>query len=40
MLECTNLPPYRKALEREIGLRVHDVLDLLNGFYARVSARR
>ncbi len=40
VLECTNLPPYKFALEKALGLPVHDVLDLLNGFYAEVSARR
>jgi hypothetical protein len=32
VLECTNLPPYKKALERALGLPVFDVLDLLGGF--------
>jgi hypothetical protein len=40
VLECTNLPPYKKALESALGLPVFDVLDLLNGFYAGLSARR
>ena len=40
VLECTNLPPYKKALEQALGLPVYDVLDLLNGFYAGLSARR
>lgn len=40
VLECTNLPPYRNALERELGLPVLDVLDLLKGLHAEVSARR
>lgn len=40
VLECTNLPPYSKALQAALGLPVHDVLDLLKGFYAEVSARR
>lgn len=40
VLECTNLPPYRKALENELGLPVLDVLDLLKGFYAGLSNRR
>jgi hypothetical protein len=40
VLECTNLPPYRKALETALGLPVHDVLDLLAGFYADLSRRR
>ncbi|MDP2331495.1 MAG: aspartate/glutamate racemase family protein [Reyranella sp.] len=40
VLECTNLPPYKKALEKDLGLPVLDVLDLLRGFYAGLNARR
>ncbi|MBX9946275.1 MAG: aspartate/glutamate racemase family protein [Reyranella sp.] len=40
VLECTNLPPYKRALEKELGRPVHDVLDLLAGFHAGLSARR
>jgi len=40
VLECTNLPPYRPALERALGLPVLDVLDLLKDFYRQVSAQR
>lgn len=40
VLECTNLPPYRKALMQALGLPVHDVLDLLNRFYAGLTSRR
>jgi hypothetical protein len=40
VLECTNLPPYKRALEKELGLPVHDVRDLLAGLYAGLSARR
>ena len=32
VLECTNLPPYRKALEDALGVPVLDVLDLLRNF--------
>jgi Asp/Glu/hydantoin racemase len=38
VLECTNLPPYKQALQRELGLPVHDVLDLLKEFHARLGA--
>ncbi|NDH63320.1 MAG: hypothetical protein EBY18_17110 [Alphaproteobacteria bacterium] len=38
VLECTNLPPYKPALERALGLPVFDVLDLLRGFHARLIA--
>lgn len=40
VLECTNLPPYRAALEAALGRPVLDVLDLLKGFYAGLSSRR
>jgi len=40
VLECTNLPPYKKALESALGLPVYDVRDLLEGFYAGLTARR
>lgn len=40
VLECTNLPPYKPALEQALGLPVLDVLDLLKDFYREVSARR
>ena len=32
VLECTNLPPYKKALEGALGVPVFDVLDLLSDF--------
>jgi hypothetical protein len=32
VLECTNLPPYKKALEDALGVPVFDVLDLLSDF--------
>jgi Asp/Glu/hydantoin racemase len=38
VLECTNLPPYKQALQRELGLPVHDVLDLLKEFHACLGA--
>ena len=40
VLECTNLPPYKPALERALGLPVLDVLDLLRGFYAGLGSSR
>ena len=40
VLECTNPPPYKKALQAALGLPVFDVLDLLNGFYTGLNARR
>jgi hypothetical protein len=29
VLECTNLPPYRAALARALGLPVHDLVTML-----------
>ena len=40
VLECTNLPPYKPALECALGLPVFDVLDLLRGFYAGLGSSR
>lgn len=40
VLECTNLPPYKPALEGALGLPVFDVLDLLRGFYAGLGSSR
>lgn len=40
VLECTNLPPYKQALEKDLSLPVFDVLDLLRGFYAELGSRR
>jgi hypothetical protein len=31
VLECTNMPPYRDALARELGLPVHDLVTLIEG---------
>jgi hypothetical protein len=38
VLECTNLPPYKPALVRSLGVQVHDVRDLLADFHASLSA--
>ncbi len=40
VLECTNLPPYKPALEKALGVPVYDVLDLLKGFYAGLTSVR
>ena len=37
VLECTNLPPYKPALEKALGLPVLDVLDLLKDFHAELN---
>jgi hypothetical protein len=36
VLECTNLPPYKAALQQALGVPVYDVLDLLKDFHARL----
>lgn len=40
VLECTNLPPYARALHEAIGLPVYDVLSFLTWFQAGLSAQR
>jgi hypothetical protein len=37
VLECTNLPPYKAALQQALGLVVLDVLDLLRDFRQRLG---
>lgn len=37
VLECTNLPPYRDALQRAVGLPVHDIGTLLRWLWAGAS---
>ena len=37
VFECTNLPPYKNAVQDAVGLPVFDVLDLLNGFHAGLT---
>ncbi len=37
VLECTNLPPYKDALKRALGVQVYDVLDLLRDFRRRLG---
>ena len=37
VLECTNLPPYKPALQQALGLPVFDVLDLLRDFRKRLG---
>ena len=32
VLECTNLPPYKQALQRALSVPVFDVIDLLRDF--------
>lgn len=37
VLECTNMAPYSKALARELGLPVYDIIGLLGWWYRSVS---
>ena len=37
VLECTNLPPYKAALEAALNVPVFDVLDLLRDFRKRLG---
>jgi hypothetical protein len=39
VLECTNLPPYKGALQRALGVPIFDVLDLLRDFRQRLGGR-
>ncbi len=38
--ECTNLPPYSAAIEREFGLPVYDIITLITWFHAGLRPRR
>jgi hypothetical protein len=38
VLECTNLPPYRRRLARALGLPVYDVGTLLDWFWSGLAA--
>jgi hypothetical protein len=38
VLECTNLPPYRQALQMALGVEVYDVRDLLRDFWQRLAS--
>jgi Asp/Glu/hydantoin racemase len=38
--ECTNLPPYGAALEREFGLPVYDVVTLVDWLHAGLAPPR
>lgn len=37
VFECTNLPPYKKAVEDAVGLPVFDILDLLKHFHDKLT---
>lgn len=37
VFECTNLPPYKRAVQDAVGLPAFDILDLLKDFHARLT---
>lgn len=39
VLECTNMPPYAAAMQRELGLPVYDIFSLITWFHAGIRPR-
>jgi len=39
VLECTNMPPYAAALQRELGLPVYDIYSMVSYFHAGIRPR-
>ena len=39
VLECTNMPPYARALGERVGLPVYDVVTFVNWFHAGLAPR-
>ncbi|MBR0643071.1 aspartate/glutamate racemase family protein [Plastoroseomonas hellenica] len=39
VLECTNMPPYAAALQREFGLPVYDIYSMITYFHAGLRPR-
>jgi len=39
VLECTNMPPYAAALQREVGLPVYDIYTLVSWFHGGLRPR-
>ena len=39
VLECTNMPPYAAALQRETGLPVYDIYSMISWFHAGLRPR-
>jgi hypothetical protein len=39
VLECTNMPPYAAALQRELGLPVYDIYSMISYFHAGLRPR-
>jgi hypothetical protein len=39
VLECTNMPPYARALREELGLPVYDIYSLITWLYAGLRPR-
>jgi Asp/Glu/hydantoin racemase len=40
VLECTNMPPYAAALQRELGVPVYDIYSMIRWFHAGLRPRR
>jgi Asp/Glu/hydantoin racemase len=40
VLECTNMPPYAKALREELGVPIFDIYSLVTWFHAGVRPRQ
>ncbi|MCE1235944.1 MAG: aspartate/glutamate racemase family protein [Hyphomicrobiales bacterium] len=40
VLECTNMPPYARALSEAVGLPVYDVYSMITWFHAGLRPRR
>lgn len=39
VLECTNMPPYAAALQRELGLPIYDIYTMINYFHGGLRPR-
>ncbi|ONG55783.1 hypothetical protein BKE38_08310 [Pseudoroseomonas deserti] len=39
VLECTNMPPYAAALQRELGIPVYDIYSMITYFHAGIRPR-
>ncbi|WP_419897625.1 aspartate/glutamate racemase family protein [Roseomonas sp. USHLN139] len=39
VLECTNMPPYAAALQRELGIPVYDIYSMITYFHAGLRPR-
>ena len=39
VLECTNMPPYSKAIQEKVGLPVYDGITMVNWFYSGLKCK-